>query len=74
MRNFLGIGITSLPGIGAEFYAECLKFHTSTNMTVDQIHQLGLDEVERIELEMKEIVAELGYTNISLQQFTDIIR
>ena len=43
-------------------------------MTVDQIHQLGLDEVERIELEMKEIVAELGYTNISLQQFTDIIR
>ena len=43
-------------------------------MTVEQIHQLGLQEVERIELEMKEIVTELGYTNISLQQFTDIIR
>ena len=43
-------------------------------MTVEQIHQLGLEEVERIELEMKEIVTELGYTNISLQQFTDIIR
>ena len=51
-----------------------MKFHTSTNMTVEQIHQLGLEEVERIELEMKEIVTELGYTNISLQQFTDIIR
>ena len=70
----LEIGITSLPGIGVEFYAQCLKFHTSTNMTVEQIHQLGLEEVERIELEMKEIVTELGYTNISLQQFTDIIR
>ena len=43
-------------------------------MTGEQIHQLGLQEVERIELEMKEIVMELGYTNITLQQFTDIIR
>ena len=43
-------------------------------MTVEEIHQLGLEEVERIEVEMKEIVTELGYTNISLQEFTDIIR
>ena len=66
--------MTSLPGIGREFYSQCLKFHTSTNLTVLEIHQLGLQEVERIEMEMKAIVMELGYTNTTLQQFSDMIR
>ena len=44
--------MSSLPH-GAEFYAACLRFHTSTELTAEQIHQLGLDEVDRIEAEMK---------------------
>ena len=68
------IGVTSLPDIGPEFYDQCLKFHTSTNMTVTQIHQLGLDEVDRIESEMRLIVEELGYDNLTLQQFSEMIR
>ena len=43
-------------------------------MTVEQIHQLGLEEVERIQTEMKDIVTEMGYSNLTLQQFTDMIR
>ena len=43
-------------------------------MTVAEIHELGLSEVARIELEMMEIVKELGYTNITLQEFTEMIR
>ena len=68
------IGLSTLPGIGKEFYDECLKFHTSTNMTVTEIHELGLTEVDRIEEEMKEIITELGYSNLTLQQFSQMIR
>ena len=60
--------------MGPEFYRQCLKFHTSTNLTVTEIHQLGLDEVERIEREMEDIVTEMGYTNTTLPEFTDMIR
>ena len=63
-----------MPGIGVEFYQQCLKFHTSTNLTVTEIHELGLREVERIQGEMEEIVIEMGYNNLSLHQFTDMIR
>lgn len=68
------IAVSSLPGIGEDFYAQCLKFHTSTNMTVNDIHELGLAEVDRIESEMRLIVEELGYDNLTLQQFTEMIR
>ena len=38
------IAATSLPD-GESYYAECLRFHTSTDLTPDQIHKIGLDEV-----------------------------
>lgn len=43
-------------------------------MTVAEIHELGLAEVERIETEMRLIVEELGFDNLTLQQFTEMIR
>ena len=43
-------------------------------MTVAEIHELGLVEVDRIETEMRLIVEELGFDNLTLQQFTDMIR
>ena len=43
-------------------------------MTAEEIHNLGLEEVARIEEEMMDIVVEMGYTNLTLQQFTDMIR
>ena len=66
------------PEIGAssvspEYYKACLAFHTSTNLTAEQIHQKGLDEVERIEEEMREIVKEMGL-NLTLPEFIEMLR
>lgn len=53
-------GVWSLPN-GDEFYALRLRSYTTTNYTAAEIHQIGLDEVERIGSRMKEIFIELGY-------------
>lgn len=66
------IAASSLPD-GAEYYKACLAFHTSTSLTPQQIHDKGLEEVDRIETEMKEIVIEMGL-NLTLPQFIEMIR
>ena len=68
------IAATSLPE-GKEFYDACLKFHTSTNLTAEQIHEIGLKEVNRIEGNMKNIlVNELNKGNIELRNFFNELR
>jgi len=66
------IAATSLPR-GQEFYAACLRFHTTTSLTAHQIHQMGLQEVNRIETEMMDIIKELGH-QASLKQFIEDLR
>ncbi|MGV6853098.1 MAG: DUF885 domain-containing protein [bacterium] len=46
---------------GAEFYANRLRFHTTTDMTADEIHQLGLKEVARIHAEMQKIMDKVHF-------------
>jgi uncharacterized protein (DUF885 family) len=46
---------------GESYYADCVKFHTTTSMTPEEIHQLGLDEVTRVRSEMESIAAVAGY-------------
>jgi len=53
-------GVWSLPN-GNAFYASRLKFYTTTDYTAEEIHQIGLLEVERIGDRMKEIFTMLGY-------------
>ncbi len=45
---------------GEEFYAYILRSHNSTDMSADEIHQLGLQELDRIHAEMEVLFAELG--------------
>jgi len=52
--------VTGYPN-GKQYYQDCLTFHTTTDMTPEEIHQLGLDEVERMKKTMMEIAAEAGY-------------
>jgi len=47
-------GAGALPA-GAEYYDAALKLQTTTDMTADEIHQLGLSEVARIHKEMEAI-------------------
>lgn len=53
-------GLGALPN-GPDTYKYLIKLHTTTNMTADEIHTLGLKEVERISAEMKAIKNELGF-------------
>lgn len=48
-------GVWELPD-GAGFYAWSVRSHTTTEMTPDQVHALGLSEVARIEAEMDAIL------------------
>ena len=43
--------------LGAEYYAFELKRFTTTDLTADEIHRIGLDEVARIRGEMFEVIA-----------------
>jgi uncharacterized protein (DUF885 family) len=52
-------GLWRLKG-GPEAYAYHLRRFTTTNLTADQVHEIGLREVERIENEMDAILRRLG--------------
>lgn len=56
------VGISSTPG-GAEYYANRVRNHTTTDMTPDQIHTLGLSEVARIRKEMEDVAKGAGYAS-----------
>jgi len=57
------VGIWSLPD-GAERYTRAVRLNTTTDMTPEQIHQLGLKEVARIEGDMLQIAKKLGYSDL----------
>jgi len=46
---------------GAAWYALQVREHTTTDLTPQQIHQIGLDEVARIRSEMDRVAREAGY-------------
>ena len=46
---------------GAEWYALQVREHTTTNLTPQQIHDIGLGEVARIRAEMERVAREAGY-------------
>ncbi|WP_404425398.1 DUF885 domain-containing protein [Nibricoccus sp. IMCC34717] len=54
-------GVWKLPD-GDAYYAHLLRSQTSTHLTPDEIHQIGLAEVARIESEMRTILDAQGHT------------
>ena len=46
---------------GEAYYRYALRHHTTTNLSPDDIHQLGMQELERIHSEMRERFDQLGY-------------
>lgn len=55
------IGIGALPG-GDAYYAYLIRRHASTRLSAEQIHALGLAEIERIGIELRQAIAATGYT------------
>ena len=56
-------GVWALPD-GAKYYAFQIRRETTTNLTAEQIHQIGLDEVKRDEMEMLVIAQKLGFADL----------
>jgi len=50
------IGISDVPN-GKEWYEYLARYHTTTNLTPDEIHDIGLKEVAKIRAEMEKIIA-----------------
>ncbi len=69
-RNTIGIDATP---DGAAFYRHLIAYHTTTELTAEQIHDIGLAEVGRIHGEMDKIIREVGFTG-SFQEFSRYLR
>src|SRR5271165_6345834 len=58
------LSITSLPD-GEKRYQNDIYARTTTHMTADEIHQLGLREIDRIQAEMTAIAKKEGFANLA---------
>ena len=66
------IGIGDVPG-GRKHYEYLAKYFTTTNLTPDEIHQIGLNEIERIRSEMNEIIKQVDWDG-DFNSFLDYLR
>ena len=57
-------GISSLPD-GAKYYQFLIRRTTTTDLTAEQIHQIGLDEVKKDETEMLAIAQKMGFSDLA---------
>ncbi|MEP0264521.1 DUF885 domain-containing protein [Dokdonia sp.] len=65
-------GFSDLPN-GSNYYDFAIKYFTTTTMTADEIHNLGLSEVARIRAEMEKIKEQVGFKG-DLKAFFDHVR
>ena len=66
------VGLWDTPN-GTERYAELARFYTTTNLTPDEIHEIGLKEVARIRGEMMKVIAQTGFKG-SFDEFLTYLR
>ena len=65
-------GINDIPE-GKKYYQHSIKKYTTTDMTADEIHELGLKEVSRILSEMNEIKNQVNFKG-NIKDFFDFVR
>jgi uncharacterized protein (DUF885 family) len=58
---------------GAAAYAFHVQWQTTTDLTPQQIHEIGLSEVKRIRVEMDKVIASTGFKG-SFHDFTEFLR
>ena len=66
------VGLSAMPG-GDKLYAYLAQSSTTTDLTPDQIHRIGLSEVVRLQAEMEGVKRQVGFTG-TLKEFFDHIR
>ena len=66
--------VSALPD-GRAIYAACLEYHTTTSLTADEIHALGLSEVARIEARYRdEVLKPMGFDQNDFSGFVQHAR
>ncbi|WP_437372299.1 DUF885 domain-containing protein [Maribacter litoralis] len=65
-------GIQGIPD-GDAFYAHQIKLYTTTTLTADEIHEIGLKEVARISAEMESVKKQVGFKG-DLKAFFNEVR
>jgi uncharacterized protein (DUF885 family) len=66
------LGANNFPN-GNAYYAEKVKFFTTTNLTPHKVYTIGLSEVERIKKEMFDVMKEVNFSG-SLKDFIQTLR
>jgi uncharacterized protein (DUF885 family) len=66
------IGASALPD-GREYYRHRVRMFTTTDLSPDEVHQLGLAEVKRIRAEMEQVMAEVEFDG-SFAEFLKYLR
>jgi len=65
-------GIAETPN-GKAYYEHQIKKYTTTDMSAEEIHELGLSEVSRILSEMEKVKEQVGYKG-EIKSFFDYVR
>jgi len=66
------LGVSEIPN-GREYYQNRLDYYTTLDLSAKEIHQIGLDEVARINSEMKKIIAEVEFDG-TFEEFIHFLR
>ena len=66
------VGIKEVPA-GGDYYSHLIRRHTTTGLSSDQVHQLGLEEVARIRTEMDSVMREAGFRG-TMPEFLQYLR
>jgi uncharacterized protein (DUF885 family) len=66
------IAASELPR-GSEFYAHRIRAYTSLELTPEEVHQTGLNEVARIRIEMEAVQRQVGF-NGTFRHFIEFLR
>ena len=67
-----GIGIKEVPN-GREWYEYLARYHTTTDLTPDEIHEIGLQEVARIRSEMEDVMNSVAWEG-DFRSFLEFLR
>ncbi|ALS97892.1 DUF885 domain-containing protein [Lacimicrobium alkaliphilum] len=67
-----GDGVWRLPD-GDKWYQNRLRWFTTTDLNADEVHQIGLDNVERIHNQMREIMQQVEFDG-NLSEFFEFMR
>ncbi|BBO28453.1 hypothetical protein AltI4_28410 [Alteromonas sp. I4] len=67
-----GDGVWRLPD-GDKWYQNRLNWFTTTDLTADEVHQIGVENVERIHNAMRDIMKQVEFTG-TLQEFFEFMR